>query len=98
MLSRRLLHTTQSVYTRAKMSDNIAIIFHHTIFPRAPHPCSHYQNKTSGAPTMINQKKTHYKTSILTLIQKEGPRGGRIMTDAGHFLYVGAGGFIHAHM
>lgn len=55
-----LLHRTRSGYRKAQMSENVTIIFHHTIFPRVPHPWSFYQNITSGAPRMINQKKIHF--------------------------------------
>lgn len=63
--------------------------------PGAPHPCSYYQNKTSGAPRMINRMKTHYKKPILT----EGPMRERIMADVHRrFLYVCVCKFVHACM
>lgn len=60
-----------------EMSENIAIIFHHVIFPGEPHiHAAIVKVKHLELLTMINRKKTHYRDSIL----KEGPARARVMT------------------
>lgn len=96
MLKRGLLHGAWRVCRGARnVRKHCNYISSCNFPPRAPHPCSYYQSKTSGAPRHDQSKEN--------TLQGFDPEGGPRESKSNdrcerRLLYVCVCGFVHACM